>query len=153
MLFPATGGVLIDFDYSGTHAKKMYPMCFWAKLPDTERHLRARAGSLLRKEHDCFSLGAVLAMYECVAEREWKEVIRALQSARPELGSCLALLRCVGSAGVRWTKDPVVDCFGDLSTPAGEKTSSPPKAYGRRDASNQSSRPTSAEETTVNNNE
>jgi hypothetical protein len=114
MLFPAAGGVLIDFDFCGSEAVKTYPQGFQIDLPDSKRHESARPGSVLRKEHDCFSLGAVLTMYDCEADREgWKELIGSLQNDRPELGSCLTLLRRVGSADVRWKGAPVSDCFFD----------------------------------------
>jgi hypothetical protein len=128
MLFPRTGGILIDFDYSGKDAVKQYPDGFWTDLPDTKRHKRAVAGALLRKEHDCFSLGAVLSFYACETDvAGWKELVESLQCGRPDLDQSLARLRRIGNASVKWLVESVIDPFGESLTPARGKTSSPTK--------------------------
>jgi hypothetical protein len=86
------GGKLIDFDYSGKHGQRCYPPGFCQNLSDAERHPRAIEGELTRKEHDCFSLGAVMKMYDCDHAR-WKELCEKLQSEEPDILECVQDLR------------------------------------------------------------
>jgi hypothetical protein len=126
MLFvEGLGGKLIDFDYCGRHGQRCYPPGYWERLPDTKRHPRASAEQLMRREHDCFSLGAVMGMYAC-EEAGWGELCLLLQSGRPNLDHCLEQLRELGDAPLRWMGPKLVDVLSE-EVPVQHKTSSPTK--------------------------
>jgi hypothetical protein len=125
MIFDGTGGKLIDFDYSGKHGQRCYPPGFWKELPDTVRHPRVSKDEPMRKEHDCFSLGAVMKMYSC-DHSGWKELCEKLQSGKPDMLQCLQDLKSIGSVDLRWTGPGLVNvCSQDA--PMHHKTSSPIK--------------------------
>ena len=126
MLFvEGLGGKLIDFDYCAKHGQRCYPPGYWSSLPDTERHHRAVAENPMRKEHDCFSLGAVMGMYDC-GHAGWKELCQLLQSGKPNLDQCLKQLSALGDAALQWTGPILVDVLSE-EVPIRYKTSSPTK--------------------------
>ena len=96
-----SGGKLIDFDYSGKHAERCYPPGYWRDLDDTRRHDRAVAEEQMRKEHDCFSLGAVMAMYRC-DHAGWSQLAEKLQTGRPDVGALIGELEQLGDSKLEW---------------------------------------------------
>jgi hypothetical protein len=110
MLFIGGIGRLIDYDYSGKNNVRQYPQGYWTTLPDTKRHDQARGGALLHKEHNCFSLGAVMSMYSC-HDPLWSELCEKLQTGHVDVNTLLKELTAIGQASLQWTGPKLVDMF------------------------------------------
>jgi len=128
------GGKLIDFDYSGKHGTRPYPPGYWRDLEDTKRHVRAVAGQPMRKEHDCFSLGAVMAMYRC-DHAGWAQLVEKLQSSKPDVGALCGELQELVDSALQWCGVKMVNA-GTNSVPQKHQTSSPTKEEGGREREN-----------------
>lgn len=69
---------LIDFDYSGTEDKQLYPIGWNESIDDGERHPEARGCNALKKSHDIFALLAICRLYQCqnqALQQKW-EIIK-----------------------------------------------------------------------------
>ena len=56
---------LIDYDFCGEDGVATYPDGFNREIKDTIRHKYAKAYNVLKKEHDWFSMQAILHWYKC----------------------------------------------------------------------------------------
>ena len=119
------GGLLIDFDYCGEDKKSFYPRGYWTELSDTKRHKNAKEKLSLRKEHDLFSLGAVMDLYECsTMHKEWKNLVELLKDHKPDVDKCVNGLKSLGEAQLRWKGEKLTDPLkGNVAE--NQKTSSP----------------------------
>ena len=120
-----SGGKLIDFDYCGTHAVRCYPPGYWQDLEDTRRHARAVAEEPMRKEHDCFSLGAVMAMYRC-RHAGWSQLAEKLQTGHPDVEALLGELKELGDSKLEWDGIEMMSTLAN-GLPEKNQTSSPTK--------------------------
>ena len=72
----ASSSTLIDFDFCGQDGKAEYPQGYNTELSDTVRHKEAKAGCVLKKEHDWFSMQSILGWYKCEAEKVlWQSLL------------------------------------------------------------------------------
>jgi serine/threonine protein kinase len=83
---------LIDFDLAGTAGTKRYPSGYNSNtLVDSQRHQDAKAGELLQKEHDRFSLAWILDKFVPIDENsvvKWTSSVSDLRSGEDISGFC-----------------------------------------------------------------
>ena len=70
---------LIDFDLSGKDNETKYPEGFVRDIHDGFRHEDAREGSVLRKEHDCFSFSWLMSRYDCEQPVTWADATKRVE--------------------------------------------------------------------------
>ena len=90
---------LIDYDFCGEDDVATYPDGFNTEITDTIRHKDAAAYNVLKKEHDWFSMQAILRWYKCSDKNLWPYLLD--QGTRWE--NIIELLTS-GNVGDKWSK-------------------------------------------------
>ncbi len=127
VIFGRETATLIDFDFAGKAGVKLYPEGFVtdaAMLRDGARHRRARPLRPLEPEHDWYSLGAVMALFEPEDgsfRASWQKAATMFQAVHVNVVAALSNVKDLGKLQLRPQDKDFI---------SGAATGSPPRKDG-----------------------
>ena len=95
IVFSSTSDVvtIIDYDFSGRHREKTYPLHFNCNIDDGARHRSASAGRLLLFPHDWFAVAAMMKLCQLEqAEPRWQQAQKLLEEPGMVVAEVIQLL-------------------------------------------------------------